>query len=243
MKRWLFLLWAGVAWGQDYNPLVLQATQRVQAQSPAGGGYFMGVRAQPPESPIGYPLALFGQPLLAPPRPSSYCSGASYSVLIESLNLIYPQGLPLSPEQQEALRMQEPDGSRREDRVKAWGWWNADGYGSHYCLVQYLGLGEEVAPQEARPGDFMNLSWKSGNGHSVVFLGYQRSPVGALQVRFFSSQASTQGLGSVTVDAEKIADLKVVRLTHPEALQDFDPQAEVDPQVEPDDLSQVAIPD
>ncbi len=205
-----------------YNAYVLQAIDRVQASAPEGGGYFTGVKAVPAESPIGYPLQLLGAPLLIPPRTTSYCSGSSYSVLIETLNLIFP-GRSLDAQRLELMRMQEPDGGRREDRVKAWGWWNADGYGSQFCLVQYLGLGEEIAAQNALPGDFVNISWKSGNGHSVVFLGYSRNTQDDLQVSFFSSQASTRGLADHTVSADAIADLKFVRLTHPERLFTFEP--------------------
>lgn len=205
-----------------YNAFVLQAIDKVQASAPEGGGYFTGVKAVPAESPIGYQLQLLGAPLLTPPRTTSYCSGSSYTVLIEALNAIYP-GRQLDPQRLELLRMQEPDGGRREDRVKAWGWWNADGYGSQFCLVQYLGLGEEVSPGDALPGDFVNISWKSGNGHSVVFLGYSRDPQDELQVSFFSSQASTQGLADHTVSAATVADLKFVRLTHPERLFTFTP--------------------
>lgn len=205
-----------------YNAYVLQAIDKVQSSAPEGGGYFTGVKAVPAESPIGYPLRLLGLPLLTPARTTSYCSGSSYTVLIEALNAIFP-GRELDPERLELLRMQEPDGGRREDRVKAWGWWNADGYGSQFCLVQYLGLGEEVAPRDALPGDFVNISWKSGLGHSVVFLGYSRGLDEQLQVSFFSSQASTKGLADHTVAADTIADLKFVRLTHPEKIFTFVP--------------------
>lgn len=207
---------------RGYNAYVLQAIDKVQASAPQGGGYFTGVKAVPAESPIGYPLQLLGAPLLTPPRTTSYCSGSSYTVLVEALNAIFP-GRKLDERRLELMRMQEPDGGRREDRVKAWGWWNADGYGSQFCLVQYLGMGEEVPAREALPGDFVNISWKSGNGHSVVFLGYGRDAQDDLQVSFFSSQASTNGLADHTVSAGAIADLKFVRLTHPERLFTFEP--------------------
>lgn len=205
-----------------YNAYVLQAIDKVQASAPQGGGYFTGVKAVPAESPIGYGLQLLGAPLLTPPRSTSYCSGSSYTVLIEALNALFP-GRRLDARRVELMRMQEPDGGRREDRVKAWGWWNADGYGSQFCLVQYLGLAEEIAPRDALPGDFVNISWKSGNGHSVVFLGYSRDEQDGLQVSYFSSQASTQGLADHKVSADLIQDVKFVRLTHPEKLFTFEP--------------------
>ena len=118
-----------------YNAYVLQAIDKVQASAPEGGGYFTGVKAVPAESPIGYELQLLGAPLLTPPRTTSYCSGSSYTVLIEALNSIFP-GRRLDSQRLELMRMQEPDGGRREDRVKAGGRWNADVYGSQFFLVQ-----------------------------------------------------------------------------------------------------------
>ncbi len=76
----------------------------------------------------------------------------------------------LSPERLEAIRMQEPDGGRREDLIKFWGYWNADGFGTHFALVQYSRMGQEIRPAQLRPGDFVNISWKTGLGHSVIFL-------------------------------------------------------------------------
>ena len=42
-----------------FNLLVLAAVDKVQSTAPDGGGYFVGVKAKPAESPIGYPLRLF----------------------------------------------------------------------------------------------------------------------------------------------------------------------------------------
>src|SRR5205085_6520040 len=95
-----------------------------------GGGYFTGIKAQPTESPIGYPLTLGETPLLAPPRTTSYCTGASYSAFIEGLNLWLQQEpaikrddldtdpLPawqppfaeITEDRLESLRLQEPNG-------------------------------------------------------------------------------------------------------------------------------------
>lgn len=214
-----------------YNRKVLRGVKVVQAHAPDGGGYFTGLKAVPPESPIGYPLKLFGAPLLVPPRSTSYCSGATYSAFIEALNLIFPDGAArLSTERAEAMRMQEPDASRRDDGVKFWGYWNSDGFGSQYALVQYSGMGEEVPPEKARPGDFMNISRKSGSGHSVVFLGWTRSE-GEKAVRYWSSQKATNGINPQVEKLSVIKELKVVRLTHPERLFEFRTDAPVDTRV------------
>ncbi len=214
------------------NLMVLKAIDTVQATALDGGGYFIGIKAKPPESPIGYGLKLFGQPLLEPPRKSSYCSGSSYTAFIEALNLIFPDGASkLSPERMEAMRMQEPDGGRREDRVKFWGHWNDDGFGSQFALVQYAKMGEEIEPQRARPGDFMNISWKSGNGHAVIFLGWQIDDEGKKHVLYWASQPKTNGLGDQLSAVDKISELKIVRLTDVGNLFKFDPQTQVNQKV------------
>lgn len=203
------------------NREVLAAVDRVQATAPDGGGYFIGIKAVPAESPIGYPLKLKGVPMLTPPRTTSYCSGSSYSALIEALDRL----LRLMPdaERLEQLRMQEPDGGRREDEVKAWGWWNADGFGCDYALVQYLGIGERIKVADARPGDFMNISWKSGLGHSVVFLGWVRDTLKGPSIAYWSSQKGTNGLGDQVSGLSTVKELSAVRLSHPERLLTFTP--------------------
>src|SRR4051812_34133756 len=40
------------------NLFVLRGIDKVQSTAPDGGGYFIGIKATPTESPIGYPLAL-----------------------------------------------------------------------------------------------------------------------------------------------------------------------------------------
>lgn len=213
-----------------YNRFILRAVDRVQSKQMDGGGYFIGVKADPPESPIGFQVELWGKPLLSPPRTTSYCSGASYTAFITAINLISPENPGVAPERLEAMRMQEPDGSRREDRIKFWGWWNADGPGCEYALVQYAKMGRRISPEQARPGDFMNISWKTGIGHSVVFLGWATAE-GRQKLRFWSSQKGTNGLGDLTVDVDSIKSIVAVRLTKPWNVAGFDPAAPVEPAV------------
>lgn len=205
------------------NREILAAVDRVQATAPDGGGYFIGIHATPAECPIGYPLKLKGAVMLTPTRATSYCSGSSYSALIEALDHLIKK--PLDDQRAEQMRMQEPDGSRREDEVKAWGWWNADGFGCDFALVQYLGIGERIASKDAHPGDFMNISWKSGLGHSVVFLGWVKDPVKGPEIAYWSSQKGTNGLGDQISPLASVKELSAVRLTHPERLRTFVPGA------------------
>lgn len=215
-----------VLFGPDapaYNLHVLKGIDKVQSEALSGGGYFIGKDAIPTESPVGYSLSLFGRRLIDPPRVTSYCSGSSYAAFIEAINIaLESSSLKLSDDRFEALRMQEPDGSRREDGCKMWGWWNANGFGNDYALVQYSRMGEHVAPREARPGDFLNISWKNGIGHSVVFLGWYLDDDNTKKVVFWSSQPSTNGYGDSWASLGSVKEVLFVRLTCLEALYNFD---------------------
>jgi hypothetical protein len=135
--------------------------------------------------------------------------------------------MELSKDRLEALRMQEPDGGRREDGVKFWGHWNADGFGNHFALVQYSKMGERITPENARPGDFINISWKSGIGHSTVFLGWCLDAQGRKAVRFWSSQKGTNGIGDQVSALETIRAVCIVRVSRPMRIYSFDPKQEV----------------
>ena len=213
----------------EANRAVLHGVDIVQATEPDGGGYFIGLKADPPESPIGYRVSFFDRPLLDPPRCSSYCSGASYAALMTALDLLLaPSRYQLSEEVLEAVRMQEPDGGRREDTVKLYGWWNADGPGSFYALCGFSQMGVRVSPKDALPGDFCNINWVKGPGHSVVFLGWEKTPEGEPGMRFWSSQASTNGLGDKTVPVSSIAGFVFTRLTAPEKLAALEPNMKLE---------------
>ncbi len=221
-----------------YNYYVLKAIDVVQAHVPDGGGYFADIHAEPAESPIGYTLELFGTPHLEPPRKTSYCSGSTYTAFIEALNMILHDGAErISAERLEAMRMQEPDSGRREDGVKFWGHWNADGFGSHFALVQYSGMGMEITPGQARPGDFINISWRNGGGHSVIFLGWTRGKDDKLGLLYWSSQKGTNGCADVHLESvTRIKEVKIVRLVKPGNLFSFNPRTSVDTNVPGDTI-------
>ena len=210
-----------------FNAAILKGIDKVQSTAMDGGGYFIGVKADPPECPVGYNLCLLGKPLLTPTRTTSYCSGSSFAAFVEGMNTLL-DGRTLEDEKHEAVRMQEPDGKRREDGVKFWGWWNADGYGNHFALVQYSGIGTQIKAADARPGDFMNISWKSGLGHSVVFLGWQNTQDGKPALRVWSSQKSTNGFGDLVAALDTIKEVLVVRITDPFKIFSLDPMSKVD---------------
>lgn len=221
-----------------YNLKILKAIDKVQAHAMDGGTYFIGIDSVPAESPVYYELKLFNKSLINPPRKSSYCSGSSYTVFIEALNeILRNKGKKLSEDRFEALRMQEPDGGRRNDWVKFWGIWNADGFGSHYALVQYADMAEEIKPEDARPGDFVNISWKSGIGHSVVFLGWYKDKNNNKSIVYWSSQKGTNGYGDQISSLEKVKNVKFVRLTKPGNLFKFDINRAIDRSVKGDQIN------
>jgi hypothetical protein len=221
-----------------YNLEILKAIDTVQSKAMDGGGYFIGLNADPPESPISYDLKIFDKPLIKHTRPTSYCSGSTYAAFIEALNsILRGKAEKLTEDRYEALRMQEPDGGRREDYIKYWGIWNANGFGDDYAMVQYSKMGERVKPIELRPGDFLNISWKSGNGHSVIFLGWYIDEKGEKNIVYWASQQRTNGYGNDVVPISRIKDICAVRLTNPEAIFNFDVSAEVDYSVPGDEIN------
>ena len=220
-----------------YNSAILQGIDNVQATADSGGGYFIGIKAVPTESPLSYPVQFLGKGLLEPPRTTSYCSGSSFGAFMEGMNILF-QNSPanLDAEHYEALRMQEPDGGRREDHIKFWGKWNADGYGNHFALAQYTKIGKHIQPIQARPGDFMNISWTNGGGHSVVFLGWYLEENDIKHVAFWSSQRSTNGFGDLVVPIERIKEIMVIRLVNPENIFSFNIYNEVSKEVKGDKI-------
>ena len=220
-----------------YNKYILKGIDKVQSTAPDGGDYFIGKDSIPTESPLGYEIRFLGRSLLDPPRTTSYCSGSSFGAFIEGLNFIFEnKGKKLEDKQYYALRMQEKDGGRREDHVEFWGEWNADGYGNHFALIQYSAMGRRIKPNQARPGDFLNISWKSGLGHSVVFLGWYKDKEGRKHVMYWSSQRATNGYSDQIVPLENIREVMVVRLTNPERVFTFEPGKIVDSKITGDEI-------
>lgn len=199
----------------DYNRYILRAIDKIQGQAQDGGGYYTNKIDKSRESPIGYPLKIFNFTLIQPPRTTSYCTGATFAAFIETLNLVYPDGdTRLKQNRYEALRMQEMDGTRRDDYDKAWGNWNTQ-WGAQIVLIYYLNMGKIVSQREARPGDFINILFKGGGGHSAIFLGWYENEIGEKQLLIWSSQPETNGISDQLVPIHKIAGLAVVRLTDP----------------------------
>jgi hypothetical protein len=130
----------------------------------------------------------------------SFCSGATYLVLLEALGTGSEALLPVIDHQ---------------DGHGVFGRWNANGPGCAK-LVADLGAGRNfTAWEEARPGDFLKIWWTDAiggreRGHLVVYLGHDRD-----QVRFWSSN-QPGGYGTKTAPRADCRRVLFTRITSPE---------------------------
>ncbi|QTN33636.1 hypothetical protein HZ994_15400 [Akkermansiaceae bacterium] len=130
----------------------------------------------------------------------SFCSGATYLVLLKALGSGSPSLLP---------------GIDQKDGHGTFGRWNANGPGAAK-LVADLGAGKNFTSwNDAQPGDFLKIWWteKIGGkerGHHVVYLGHD-----AEAVRFWSSN-QPGGYGSKSVPRSDCKRVLFTRITRPE---------------------------
>lgn len=204
------------ATSHSYNKLVLEAIKRM----PAGGGY--SVKSTATANLVAASAAkadgkggLGFQPALAQP---SYCSGATYLVFLEVINDLIKSGtLKLSGDVTAMLPVK-----RQPDGVGIWGRWNANGPGTGRFFYEARLGSNFVGLDKARPGDFLKLWWnehvgKRERGHSVIFLGHEKTPEGEPGIRFWSSN-EPEGMSSKVIPLTKIKRALVSRLEHPESL-------------------------
>ena len=132
-------------------------------------------------------------------RPS-FCSGATYLVLLKALGTGPRELLPVID---------------HRDGHGVFGRWNANGPGCAK-LVADLGAGRNfTAWDEARPGDFLKIWWTDAiggreQGHLVVYLGHDRN-----EVRFWSSN-KPGGYGVKSVPRDQCRRVLFTRITRPD---------------------------
>jgi len=130
----------------------------------------------------------------------SFCSGATYLVLLKALGS-GPEAL-----------LPEID---QKDGHGVFGRWNSNGPGAAK-LVTDLGAGKNFTSwEEAQPGDFLKIWWtdKIGGrerGHLVVYLGHDSETV-----RFWSSN-QPGGYGEKSAAMSACRRVLFTRITHPE---------------------------
>ena len=73
-----------------------------------------------------------------------------------------------------------------------------NGPGPSLALEEF-GLGRTIEPEEALPGDFVQIWRRQGSGHSVIFLSWVRDEEGEIiGFRYWSSQPGTDGIHPAT---------------------------------------------
>ena len=193
----------------DWNAAVLDAVGAM----PSGGGFSAtseaSARLRAAATVEGGSLRV--RPSLATP---SYCSAATYLVLLKVMQRAQAEGLPAFD-----AAVLEPAG--QHDGEGVWGRWNANGPGTARLFYE-LGAGRNFTGwDEARPGDFLKIFWRDAVGsnefgHSVVYLG--TSLRGGVEFVSYWSSNKPSGFGVKTVEKSKIARVLFSRLERPERL-------------------------
>lgn len=192
---------------------VLRGIDEAQKRAPKEDAWWVGPKEIPLESPVGFPLDLWGRSIFKPERTTSFCSGATYAALLLGMQKQRPADPGLTNDAVESLRQTEADGSRRNDQIGFWGVWNGYGAGLYWALTDLTGAGIRVKPEEFRPGDFVQIYWTPKTGHSTVFLGWHQNSKGERFMRIWSSQKGTSGMGDWNVPVKRLFGLVGVRLT------------------------------
>lgn len=161
------------------NPLVLEIARAF----PDGGGYNRQWTGS------GTPAAIHhaGDRILAAGTGGTYCSGFTFAVAMQAAERA---GL-LEGKSADAVRRFQKEwyGAVEDPEIR-----------ERQCAlaVGRFGIGRQITPEEARPGDFAQF-WRVRSGHSVVFLGWVHDAEGARAgLRYRSSQGSTDGIGDAT---------------------------------------------
>ncbi len=194
--------------GRDFNEKVVAAIQTM----PSGGGYdgsdatknllHSACRLRDGKFEI--------RPVVAKP---SFCSGATYLVLLEALG---GGSAALLPD------IDQKDGHG------IFGRWNSNGPGAAK-LVADLGAGKNFTSwEEARPGDFLKIWWTERiggreRGHLVVYLGHDSN-----NVRFWSSN-QPGGYGIKSVPRTKCSRVLFTRISRPGRFSAVDKLPAADP--------------
>lgn len=195
----------------DFNDVVLAQISSM----PSGGGYAT-TREAHDRLAEAVNLGSDGVRIRAATAVPSYCSGATYLLLLRALGDAQRRGMVrlVSEDWRALLPSPMPDG------FGAWGRWNANGPGAA-GLIHELGAGKNFTdPSAARPGDFLKIFWtdavgENERGHLVVFLGFE-DPEGIPHVRFWSSNKPA-GYGEKSVPLSRVARMLFSRVTAPEA--------------------------
>ncbi len=120
----------------------------------------------------------------------SYCCGLTFEVFVRAMKL---------RNQQKGLDQDDFNGMTFDDLFNMLQIWFIEGKGdSPQKAIEYYGLGRKITDwDEAKPGDFCDLSRSNATGHSVIFIGWVRDPDGKITgLEYFSS--NSRGVGYLT---------------------------------------------
>lgn len=193
---------------RDFNSKVLAAVRTM----PAGGGYD-GSDATKNLLPKACSLRGGRFVVKASTAQPSFCSGATYLVLLKALDGGSESLLPVMDHQ---------------DGHGIFGRWNANGPGAAKLVADLKAGRNFTSWDEARPGDFLKIWWTAEiggreRGHLVVYLGHD-----AEEVRFWSSN-QPGGYGTRSVPRSKCRRVLFTRITRPERFDAASRLPEVDP--------------
>ncbi len=117
----------------------------------------------------------------------SYCCGFTFEVLVRAMKL---------RNKQKGLDTEDFNGMTFDDLFNLLQIWYIEGDGdSPQKGIEYYGLGKAITNwEDAKPGDFGDLSRNNKTGHSIIFLGWVRDPDGnIIGMDYFSSQGGGVG--------------------------------------------------
>lgn len=192
---------------EDFNQKILAAISLM----PQGGGYDA---SDTTKNLLVKAVGLASGELKVDARAArpSFCSGATYLVLLKALETGDKALLPVP---------------NQKDGHGIFGRWNANGPGAAK-LVADLDCGRNFVDwKAARPGDFLKIWWTNEigareHGHLVIYLGHDET-----SLRFWSSN-QPGGYGSKTIMRAQCQRVLFTRITDPEKFAGARSLSEVD---------------
>jgi hypothetical protein len=142
---------------------------------PDGGGYEWKGTGVPQE------IRFKGERILEKGE-HTYCSGYTFAVVMKAAS------------DRALLRDKSVDDIRKFQKQ----WYGATPESAEtQCAlaIEELGIGQPIAREQAKPGDFLQLWRTNGSGHSVVFLEWVTEGGAPVGVKYRSSQKATNGIG------------------------------------------------
>ena len=160
------------------NELVLKVARSV----PDGGGY------NTKWAGTGTPREIMfkGTRILGKGTDGTYCCGFTFAVAMQAadeLHLLDGKSVQQIKRFQKEWYGAVPEKDLQETQCTT--------------AVEHLGIGKSINPDDAKPGDFMQL-YRSKGGHSVIFLGWVEKDGKRIGFKYRSSQGSTKGIGDNT---------------------------------------------